>query len=158
VTVETLENDTVRPAPAAQLLSYLAVAPLLACLACVALLPGYTGRELAQRGAIAWGAVLLACAGAVHWGLALAGRLPSTPVRTAASAAPAIVAAVAVLVGGQRALALLVVGFGVFWLYEHRSLGSLLPPAYLSLRRNLSVATATLLALTLIASDAAGLL
>jgi hypothetical protein len=156
--VDSLENDTARPAPAAELLSYLAVAPLLACLACVALLPGYTGRELAQRGAIAWGAVLLACAGAVHWGLALGGRLPSTPARTAASAAPAIVAAVAVLVSGQRALALLVVGFGVFWLYEHRSLGTLLPPAYLSLRRNLSVATATLLALTLIASDAAGLL
>jgi Protein of unknown function (DUF3429) len=156
--VETLENDTARPAPAAQLLGYLALAPLLACLACVALLPRYTGRELAQRGAIAWGAVLLACGGAVHWGLALAGRLPSTPARTAASAAPAIVAAVAVLVGGQRALALLVVGVGVFWLYEHRSLGTLLPPAYLSLRRNLSVATATLLALTLIACDAAGLL
>jgi hypothetical protein len=156
--VETLENDTARPSPAAELLSYLAVAPLLACLACVVLLPGYTGRELAQRGAIAWGAVLLACAGAVHWGLALAGRLPSTPARTTAAAAPAIVAAVAVLVGGQHALALLVVGCGIFWLYEHRSLGTLLPPAYLSLRRNLSVATATLLALTLIASDAAGLL
>jgi hypothetical protein len=157
-TVESLRNDTTGPAPAAELLSYLAVAPLLASLACVALLGDYTGRELAQRAAIAWGAVLLACTGAVHFGLALAGRLPATPVRTVASAAPAVVATLAVVAGGQRALALLVVGFGVFWLYEHRSLGALLPPAYLSLRRNLSVATCALLALTLIASDAVGLL
>jgi hypothetical protein len=155
--VETLRNDS-RPAPTAELLSYLAVAPLLACLACVALLGGYPGRELAQRAAIAWGAVLLGCTGAVHWGLALAGRLPATPLRTAAAAAPAAVATLAVIAGGQRALALLVVGFGVFWLYEHRSLGALLPAAYLGLRRNLSVAICALLALTLIASDAVGLL
>ncbi len=156
--MKPLENDIARPSPAAELLGYLALAPLLVCLACLALLPGYAGRELAQRGAIAWGAVLLGCSGAVHWGLALAGRLPATPLRTAAAAAPAVLAAAAVLIGGQRALALLVVGVGVFWLYEHRSLGALLPPAYLSLRRNLSLATATLLALTLIASDTAGLL
>lgn len=156
--METLERNAVRPAPAAELLSYLAIAPLLVCLACVLMLSGYHGRELAQRGAIAWGAMLLAFTAAVHWGLALAGRLPATPARIAASAAPAVVAAVAVLVGGQRALALLVLGFGVFWLYEHRSLGTLLPPAYLSMRRNLSVATCALLALLAVASDSAGLL
>ena len=158
--MEPLENDTapVRLATASELLGYLAVAPLVLCLACEATLSGYAGRELAQRGAIAWGAVLLASAGAVHWGLALAGRVPSTAARMAAAAVPMLVAAAAVLIGGQRALALLVVGFGLFWLYEHRSLGSVLPGAYLSLRRNLSVATCTLLALTMIASDAAGLL
>jgi hypothetical protein len=156
--VKPLENDIAGPSLAAELLGYLAVAPLLVCLGCLTALSGYAGRELAQRGAIAWGAVLLGCTGAVHWGLALGGRLPATPLRTVAAGAPAIVAAVAVLIGGQRALALLVVGVGVFWLYEHRSLGALLPPAYLSLRRNLSLATATLLALTLIASDTAGLL
>jgi hypothetical protein len=160
--VEPLENNSdttpARLGAAAELLGYLAVAPLLACLAAVALLSGYAGRELAQRGAIAWGAVLLAFTGAVHWGLALAGRVPSSPARMAAGAAPALAAAVAVLIGGQRALALLVVGFGVFWLYEHRSLGAALPAAYLGLRRNLSLATCTLLALTMIASDAAGLL
>jgi len=156
--VDTLENDTARPSAAAELLSYLTVAPLLVCLACVLLGSGYTTRELAQRAAIAWGAVLLAASGAVHWGLALAGRLPASAPRTAASAAPAVVAAAAVLIGGQRALALLVVGCSVFWLYEHRSLGAQLPSAYLGLRRNLSIATATLLALTMIASDSAGLL
>jgi uncharacterized protein DUF3429 len=158
--VEPLQNDTAsdRLGTAAELLGYLAVAPFIVCLAGVAALSGYAGRELAQRGAIAWGAVLLAGAGAVHWGLALGGRLPSSPARLAAAAAPAIAAAAAVLIGGQRALALLVVGFGLFWLYEHRSLGSVLPAAYLSLRRNLSLAICTLLALTMIASDAAGLL
>jgi hypothetical protein len=158
--VEPLENDAAsgRLGTTAELLGYLALAPFIACLACEVTLPGYAGRELAQRGAIAWGAVLLACAGAVHWGLALAGRLPSTPARMAAAAAPVVAAAAALLLGGQRALALLVVGFGLFWLYEHRSLGSVLPPAYLGLRRNLSLAICTLLALTMIAADAAGLL
>lgn len=155
-----MENNTApaRLGTAAELLGYLAVAPLIVCLACETLLAGYAGREFAQRGAIAWGAVLLASAGAVHWGLALAQRWPSSPARMATAAAPTIAAAAAVLIGGQRALALLVVGFGLFWLYEHRSLGSVLPPAYLSLRRNLSLATCTLLALIMIASDAAGLL
>jgi len=156
--VKPLENDTTRLSSAAELLGYLTVAPLLVCLSCVAVLSGYADRELAQRSAIAWGAVLLGCTGAVHWGLALAGRLPATGARTAAAAVPPLLAATAVIVGGQRALALLVVGFGLFWLYEHRWLGAQLPPAYLSLRRNLSLAIVSVLALTLIASDAAGLL
>ncbi len=157
--VKPLEDDTapVRLGTAAELLGYVAVAPLIVCLAGEAALSGYAGRELAQRGAIAWGAVLLASTGAVHWGLALARRLPPTAARMTAAAAPALLAASAVVVGGQRALALLTVGFGLFWLYEHRSLGRLLPGAYLGLRRNLSLATCTLLALTMIASDAAGL-
>ena len=45
---------------------YLAVAPLLLCLAGVGLLPSYALRELAQRIALAWGAVLLAGVGALH--------------------------------------------------------------------------------------------
>lgn len=152
------EAAPARIGAAAELTAYLAVAPLIVCLAGVALHSGYAGRELAQRGAIAWGAVLLAFTGAVHWGLALAGRVPSSPGRMLAAAAPAVVAAAAVLTGGQRALALLVIGLGVFWLYEHRSLGATLPAGYLGLRRNLSLAACTLLALIMIASDAAGLL
>ena len=61
------------------------------------------------------------------------------------------------LVGGQRGLALLVAGFGLFWIYEHRRLGERLPPDYLRLRRNLSLAVCSLLALTMILSDAKGL-
>jgi Protein of unknown function (DUF3429) len=158
--MQPLENDIapVRLGTAAELLGYLAVAPLLVCFAAVVALPGYAAHELAQRAAIAWGAVLLAFGGAMHFGLALAGRLPATAVRLAAATLPALAAAAALLIGGQHALALLAVSVGLFWLYEHRSLGPQLPAAYLALRRNLSLATATLLALTMIASDAAGLL
>ncbi len=146
------------PAPLAAALewaSYACVAPLLLGLAGVGLLPQYAARELVQRGTLAWGAALLAFTGAVHWGLALAGRLPRAAVP--AALAPAACAAAAVTLGGQRGLALLVVGFGVFWLYEHRVLGAQLPPAYLALRRQLSVAICVLLAVTMIISDANGL-
>ena len=100
---------------------------------------------------------MLAFIGAVHWGLALAGRMTWRPVRVAGSIVPALLGAAGVLLGGQRGLALLVVGFGVFWLYEHRSVGTELPAAYLSLRRNLSLVVCTLLAITMIISDTAGL-
>lgn len=157
--MKPLQHDAAPvPGTAAGLLGYLAVAPLLACLAAVMALPGYAAHELAQRAAIAWGAVLLVFGAAVHVGLALAGRLPATAVRMTAATLPALAAAAALLIGGQRALALLTVAGGLFWLYEHRAPGAGLPPAYLSLRRNLSLATATLLALIMIASDAAGLL
>ena len=135
---------------------YLAVAPFALCLAGVGLLGDYGARELAQRTAIAWGAVLLAFTGAVHWGLALAGRLPWEAAR-AAALLPALIGGAAVLLGGQRALALLVIGFGGWWLYEHRALKALLPEAYLNLRRPLTLATCILLALTMFASDAGGL-
>lgn len=146
-----------RPDMTAEWLGYLGLAPLVLCLAGVGLLPGYAGRELAQHIALAWGAVLLAFTGAVHFGLALAGRLPWELRCLAAAVLPAAVGAAAVIAGGQRGLALLVVGFGLFWLYEHRVLGAALPPPYLSLRRNLSLAICMLLALTMIASDAAAL-
>ena len=136
---------------------YLSVAPLFLCLAGVGLLPAYTWQELAQRAALAWGAVLLAAAAAVHWRLALAGRLPATRARIAAVLAAALVGAGAVLVGGQRGLALLVVGHGGFWLYEKHALGSRLPDAYAVLRRAVTFAICMLLALTMFVSDAVGL-
>lgn len=147
------------PAPLAAGLewaSYACVAPLLVGLAAVGLAPAYAARELAQRMTLAWGGALLAFTGAVHWGLVLGGRMPRTAAVFAALA-PAVCAAAAVTIGGQRGLALLVVGFGLFWLYEHRVLGAQLPPAYLSLRRQLSVAICVLLAVTMIISDANGL-
>ena len=136
---------------------YLGVAPLLMCLAGVGLLPRYTWQELAQRAALAWGAVLLASVAAVHWGLALAGRLPAPRARIAGVLAASVAGAGGVLVGGQRGLALLVVGHGAFWLYEKHSLGERLPAAYLALRRAMTFATCMLLALTMIVSDTAGL-
>ncbi|HVN46403.1 MAG TPA: hypothetical protein VMT66_14335 [Steroidobacteraceae bacterium] len=136
---------------------YLSVAPLVLCLAGVGLLPDYSWQELAQRAALAWGALLLVAAAAVHWGLALAGRLPAPRLRGAAVLAAALAGAGGVLLGGQRGLALLVIGHGVFWTYEKHSLGSLLPAAHLALRRQLTFATCMLLALTMFVSDAAGL-
>jgi len=136
---------------------YLGIAPLVLCLAAVGLLPEYAARELAQRVALAWGAVLLASSGAVHVGLALAGRLPWHPARLAAALVPGVLGAVAVVLGGQRGLAVLVVGCGGFWLYEHRVLGAELPVAYLNMRRQIALATGMLLALTMFVSDTAGL-
>ena len=141
----------------AEIVSYAGVVPLVLCLLGVGLLPDYAGRELAQRIAIADGAVVLTFVGAVHWGLALAGRIAWRPVRVSGSILPALIGAAAMVLGGQHGLALLTVGFGVFWLYEHRNVGSELPAAYLSLRRNLSLVGCLLLAVTLILSDKAGL-
>jgi len=157
--VSSAENRaaTTRLANGAEWAGYLGVAPLVLCLAGVGLLPQYTARELAQRSAIAWGAVLLAWAGGVHFGLLLAGRPPRSAARLAGALLAALCGATAVLLGGQRGLALLVVGFGGFWLYEHRRLGSELPEAYLGLRRQLTLATCMVLALTMFVSDSVGL-
>ena len=157
--MESAENGagTDRLNSVAEWAGFLGLAPLVLCLAGVGLLPDYAARELAQRSAIAWGAVLLAFAGAVHFGLALAGRLPWERALIGGALAPALVGAAAVVTGGQHGLALLVAGCGGFWLYEHRRLATQLPAAYLNLRRQLTLATCMLLALTLFASDAAGL-
>ena len=149
---------TTRFNTAAEWASYLGVAPLIACLAGVGLLPALAWQELAQRAAIAWGAVLLAGVAAVHWGLALAGRLPREGVLLGGALVPALVGATGVVVGGQRGLAVLVVGHGCFWFYEQRVLGSVLPPPYIALRRQMTLATCMLLALTLFVSDTAGLM
>jgi hypothetical protein len=141
----------------AEIVSYAGVVPFVLCLLGVALLPNYGQRELAQRIAISYGAVVLAFVGAVHWGLALAGHMTWRPARICGSVLPALLGAAATVLGGQRGLAVLVVGFGVFWLYEHRGVGAELPAAYLSLRRNLSLVVCTLLAVTMILSDSAGL-
>jgi hypothetical protein len=150
-------NPAGSPLPAVtHWVGYLGLAPFVLCLAGVGLLGDYGARDLAQRIALAWGAVLLAFTGAVHWGLALAGRLPWQAARSFALV-PALLGGVAVVVGGQRGLAILVVGFGGWWLYEHRALQALLPAAYLNLRRPLTLVTCILLALTMFASDAGGL-
>ncbi len=150
-------TDTSILPPSAEIAGYAGVAPFALCLLGVGVLPEYAQRELAQRIAVAYGAVVLTFVGGVHWGLALAGRMPWRPVRILGAIAPALVAAAAVVMGGQRGLALLVVGLGVFWLYEHRKVGPELPDEYLSLRRNLSLGACILLALTLMLSDNAGL-
>jgi hypothetical protein len=146
-----------RASRAAEWLGYLCVLPLVLGLAAIGLLSEHAARELAQRITVAWGATLLAFTGAVHWGLALAGRLPWSAQCIAAALAPAVIGSAAVIIAGQRGLALLVVGFGGFWLYEHRVLGAALPEDYLNLRRQLAMATCLVLALTMFVSDGAGL-
>jgi hypothetical protein len=146
-----------RASSAAEWLGYLCVLPLVLGLAAVGLLSDYAARELAQRITLAWGAALLAFTGAVHWGLALAGRLPWSAQRIAGALAPALLGSAAVVIAGQRGLALLVIGFGGFWLYEHRVVGTELPGDYLNLRRQLSIAICLVLALTMFVSDGAGL-
>jgi hypothetical protein len=143
-------------APIAEVLGYLGVVPFLGALLGVGLLPGYGQRAFAQQLALAYGAGILSFVGAVHWGLAL-GRWGWSTGVALGSILPSVVATAALLVGGQRGLALLVAGFGLFWIYEHRRLGDRLPPDYLRLRRNLSVAVCALLALTMILSDSKGL-
>jgi len=138
-------------------LGYATLAPLALGLATLALAPDYALRELAQRITLAWGAVLLAATGAVHAGLMIAGRLPAGPAQVSGASLPAVAAAAALLVGGQRGLALLTIAAGLFWLYEHRVLGPLLPPDYLAVRRRLAVLTCIVLALAALASDAGGL-
>ena len=144
--------------PRAEVAAYVGMIPLVLCPLAMAFLPGYAQRQLAQQIAVAYGAVVLAGAGAVHWGLALAGRLSWRPERIAGAILPALSGATAVVLGGQRGLALLVVAFGLFWLYEHRSVGAELPADYVRLRRNLSVGGCCLLAFTMILSDYVGLL
>lgn len=159
--MNTDDHRPARPWPrsnsATAWIGYLSVLPLVLGLAVVGLPLDYGARELAQRTTIAWAAVLLAFSGAVHWGLALAGRLPWTRQRIAAALAPAVIGAAAVVIAGQRALALLVIGFGGLWLYEHRGMAAELPEDYLNLRRQLSIAICLVLALTMFVSDAAGL-
>jgi hypothetical protein len=136
---------------------YAGVAPFLACLAVLLWAPQPQWRAFAQQAAIAYGAVILSFVGALHWALALAGRLPGDARTIIASVLPSVAAAVAALLDGQRGLALLTVGFGAFWIYEHRQWAHRLPADYLSLRRRLTLAVCATLALTLFASDAAAL-
>ena len=95
-----IEGGTVsRLNTTAEIVSYAGVVPFVLCLLGVALLPTYGQRELAQRIAISYGAVVLAFVGAVHWGLALAGRLAWRPMRVAGSVVPALLGAAGVLLG-----------------------------------------------------------
>lgn len=139
--------------PLAVGLGYAGWLPFVIALACVAGAKDPQLRALGVELALGWGAAILAFLGAVHWGLALAGRwIWSLPMATV-SVLPSVWAAGSVILGGTRGLAVLAAGFGLFWLYEHRQTGSALPPPYLALRRILSLGVCALLGLTAIASE-----
>lgn len=136
---------------------YAGIAPFVIALLAVWLAPETGWQRIAQQGALAWGAVILAFVGALHWAFAVAGRLPATVAVITAAVLPAVVAATALLLDGQRGLALLVVGFGLFGIHEHRRWADVLPADYLALRRRLTLGVCASLTLTLFASELAGL-
>lgn len=137
--------------PTARLAGYLGLLPFVAALALV-LLDAPGTAALGVQLAIAWGAVILSFIAAVHWGLALAGRWRWSASVVFVATAPSVLGAAAVLMGGERGIALLVAGFGMFWLFEHRRLAADLPADYLALRRILSICVCVLLAMTAFAA------
>jgi hypothetical protein len=145
-----LQQESGLPAGYAAL-GYAGLLPFIACVIGIAVLDG-GGRDWAARALVAYGAVILSFIGAVHWGLGLRASADG-PARFALVAVlPSVVAWIALLLPVRYGLTLLVVGFGGFWLYEHRVLGpQALPAAYLRLRRYLTLAVCSLLALGLIA-------
>lgn len=139
----------------AQIAGFLGLAPFGLALLCVTLGADHGYLEFGRQLAIAWGAVILAFVAAVHWGLALAGRWEWSSSTIIVSTLPSVVGTLAVLLGDERGIALLVAGFGLFWLFEHRTHLQNLPRDYLSLRRALTLGVCTLLVLVAFASAAA---
>ena len=137
--------------PGASALGYGGLVPFVAGVLGIAVLDGDL-QLFAARALRAYGAVILSFLGAVHWGLLLGRPVSSAPRRLLAGVLPALAGWVALLLSERYGLALLVVAFGAFWLYEHRVLGArLLPEPYLGLRRNLTLGVCALLTLGLVA-------
>ena len=139
-------------APVARAAGLLGLVPFAAAAGCVAFAPDAAWRAFGVQLALGWGTAILAFVAAVHWGLALAGRWRWDVSTVAGSVLPSVVGAAAVLQGGTRGLALLVAGFGLFWLYERRRCGADLPADYLALRRDLTLGVVALLTLTAFAA------
>jgi len=136
--------------PGLAALGYAGLLPFVACVLGMALLEGES-RVLAVRALVAYGAVILSFLGAVHWGVLLCQPEAAARARLVIGVLPSLAGWVALLLPERYALALLVVAFGGFWLYEHRVAGTaLLPPGYLDLRRHLSLAVCALLTLGLL--------
>lgn len=134
--------------PAARWAGFLGLLPFLLALGLVTVGASHDAVALGRDIALAWGAVILAFVAAVHWGLALASRWRWSMTVVVGSTLPSLVGAIAVLVGGERGIALLVVGFGLFWLFEHRHHADQLPADYVALRRLLTIGVCALLVMT----------
>lgn len=149
-----MTTDTAQTLPAwARPLGYGGLVPFAACALLMLVVPDAGTRDFAGRALLAYGAVILSFLGGVHWGLVLRGAPPDRAGGLlAAGVVPSLVGWGALLLSFEQAAAVLVAGFGLFWLYEHRVLGTaVLPADYLALRRWLTLGVVASLGLALMA-------
>lgn len=149
-----MNADDVQSLPGwAKPLGYGGLVPFAACALVMLAMPDAGTRDVAGRALVGYGAVILSFLGGVHWGLALRGVAPQRAGGLlAAGVVPSLVGWVALLLAFEQAAAVLVAGFGLFWLYEHRVLGpAVLPPDYLALRRWLTLGVVASMGLALMA-------
>jgi hypothetical protein len=134
-------------------LGYGGLVPFVACALVMLAVPEDGTRDLAGRALLGYGAVILSFLGGVHWGLVLRGAAPQRAGGLmAAGVVPSLVGWVALLLPFEQATAVLVAAFGLFWLYEHRVLGTaVLPADYLALRRWLTLGVVASMGLALMA-------
>lgn len=147
-----MQANSDRPAGLATWLGYLGLAPFIGALAGMYLAEA-EARELATRGFIAWGAVILTFAGAVHWGCAVTATGPARGNWYLASVLPALLAWLALLAEPAASLLTLLVGFVTTHLYERLALWRrVLPPWYRRLRSRLTVLVGICLVAALVAN------
>ena len=134
-------------------LGYGGLVPFVACALAMLLLPDLGSRDLAGRVLVGYGAVILSFLGGVHWGLVLRAQTSSRAAgMLAIGVIPSLVGWLTLLLPFETAVAVQVGAFGGFWLYEHRVLGpAVVPPAYLALRRWLTLVACASLGLALMA-------
>jgi len=127
--------------------------PFFACALVMLAVPEAATRDLVGRALLGYGAVILSFLGGVHWGLVLRGAAPERAAGLlAAGVVPSLLGWGALWLPFEQAAAVLVGGFGLFWLYEHRVLGTaVLPAPYLALRRGLTLGVVASLGLALMA-------
>ena len=138
--------------PLALLLGLAGLIPFAAC--GYGAVGGY--GEPAAQALAAYGAVILAFLGGVHWGFALpdpSGR--GGAARLGLGVVPSLIGWVALLlvvaVSAEAGLALLVAGFAALTAVESRAAkAGLMPPGYMALRYGLSAGVITILVAVLI--------
>ena len=136
--------------PGTAALGYGGLIPFVGCALAMLLFNEAAARELIGRVLLGYGAVILSFLGGVHWGLVLLQRPAAAMRLLAVGVLPALVGWASLLLPFDAAIAVQVACFGGFWLYEHRVLGpAVMPPAYLALRRWLTLVACASLALAL---------
>lgn len=128
------------------------LAPFVVCTALV--LGGGPFAGLAEDALLAYGAVILAFLGAVHWGLALARPEDSAAARTRLTLGvlPSLVGWAALLAPNWIGFGVLVAGFAATWMAEEGAgRAGRLGARYLWLRRGLTLAVVAMLSAAWIA-------